>query len=163
MRRVLIVVGSIAVVAAIAALLFFRSIGMFADAPVYATERGAIDGYDPVAFFEQGEAVRGDEAFAWEWRGSRWLFASRNNLEQFRDDPERFAPQYGGYCAYGMANGYTAFTDPTAWTIVDGRLFLNFDRDVKAQWEADRAGMIERADHHWLDSRPARRAREEGA
>lgn len=156
LRRILIMLGSVALVAAVAVLLFFRSVGMFADEPVYTTARGAIDGYDPVAFFTEGRAVRGEEAYAWEWRGSRWLFAGAEHLESFRADPERYAPAYGGYCAYGMAGGYTAFTDPTAWSIVDGRLFLNFDHDVKAEWEADRPAMIERADANWPASRPAR-------
>lgn len=163
MRRLLIVSAAVVVVAAVAAFLFFRSVGMFADTPIYTTERGAIDGYDPVAFFEQGEAVRGDEAHSFEWRGSRWLFASAENLARFRQNPQQFVPQYGGYCAYGMANGYTAFTDPTAWTIVDGRLFLNFDDEVKAQWQAEQAAMIESADRNWPESRPAQRALERGA
>jgi YHS domain-containing protein len=163
MRKWLLVLASIVVIAAVAGGLFLGSLGMFADEPIYTTDRGAIDGYDAVAFFEQGAAVRGDEAHAMEWRGSRWLFASAENLERFRLDPERFAPEYGGYCAYGMANGYTAYTDPNAWTIVDGRLFLNFDADVKREWEADRPTMIDQADRNWPESRPARSSREQGA
>ena len=156
MRRVLIVLVCLVVVVGVAGFLFVRSVGMFAGAPVYTTERGALDGYDPVAFFVEGRPVAGEDAHSMQWRGSRWKFSSAQNLERFRRDPEAFAPQYGGYCAYGMANGYTARTDPDTWTIVDGRLYLNFDADVKAQWQAERAPMIERADEHWLESRPAR-------
>lgn len=156
MRRVLVILGGVLAVAAVGGFLFLSSLGMFATDPVYATDRGAIDGYDPVAYFLEGRPVEGDAAHTLEWRGSRWRFASAENLEAFRLEPERYAPRYGGYCAYGMASGYTARTDPQAWTIVDGRLYLNFDPDVKAQWERDRQAMIEQADANWPDSRPAR-------
>lgn len=155
MRRILLIVTAVVAVTAAGGYLFLESLGMFASAPVYSTDRGAIDGYDAVAFFREGRAVPGSEAHVLEWRGGRWLFASADNLAAFRADPQRYAPQYGGYCAYGMAQGYTANTDSEAWTIVDGRLYLNFDAEVQAQWQQDRVAMISRADANWPRSRPA--------
>ncbi len=161
MRRVLIAGAALILISAAAGYGFLRSVGMFADAAVYSTDRGAIDGYDPVAYFELGAATPGSEQFTTTWREARWLFANSENLAKFRRDPERYAPAYGGYCAYGMASGYTANTDPEAWTIVDDRLFLNFDHDVKAEWETDRGSYIAEADVNWPSSRPARRLAEE--
>jgi hypothetical protein len=156
MRRILLILAGVLLVAATGGYLFLDSLGMFATTPVYTTERGAIDGYDPVAYFRDGRPVAGSEAHTLDWRGSRWRFASADNLEAFRLNPQRYAPQYGGYCAYGLASGYTTNTDPHAWTVVDGRLYLNFDPEVKAQWLQDQPGMIERADANWPGSRPAR-------
>ncbi len=158
MRRWLLVIAVVLAVAITGGYGFLRSVGMFAERPVYTTERGAIDGFDPVAYFEQGAAVPGSTEHALDWQGSRWLFASAANRDAFSRDPERFAPAYGGYCAYGMASGYTANTDPHAWTIVDGRLYLNFDADVQAEWQEDRSTYIGRADHNWPQSQPARNA-----
>jgi hypothetical protein len=119
-------------------------------APVNQTWRGvAIDGYDPVAYFTEGRPVEGSSEHALEWMGATWRFASVGNRARFAADPERFAPRYGGYCAWAVSQGRTADVDPEAWSIVDGRLYLNYSLDVQATWEADRASHIRQADENW--------------
>ena len=118
--------------------------------PVWSNWRGlAIRGYDPVAYHLEGRPFEGRSEHRLEWMGATWRFASASNRERFAADPERYAPRYGGYCAYAVANGYTASVDPEAWKIVDGQLYLNYSRSVQAQWEKDIPGHIERADQNW--------------
>jgi YHS domain-containing protein len=118
--------------------------------PVHQTWRGvAIDGTDPVAYFAEGRPVAGSSDFSHEWTGATWRFASAANRELFRSDPERYAPQYGGYCAWAVSQGYTASGDPLVWNIVNGRLFLNYDKSVQATWSKDIPGHIVRADKNW--------------
>ena len=118
--------------------------------PYWSNWRGlAIRGYDPVAYQIEGRPVEGRGEHALKWRGATWRFASASNRERFEAEPERYAPRYGGYCAYAVANGYTASVDPDAWKIVDGRLYLNYSRSIQAEWEKDVAGHIERADRNW--------------
>jgi len=118
--------------------------------PVYSNWRGlAIAGADPVAYFEAGRAVIGSRDFEHAWRDTTWRFASAANRDRFAADPDRFAPQYGGYCAYAVSEGYTASVDPQAWKIVGGKLYLNYSRDVQKLWEADIPGRTARADVHW--------------
>ena len=109
----------------------------------------AIEGYDPVAYFTEGRPVEGSRAHNFEWRGATWRFASAENRARFVAEPERYAPQYGGYCAWAVAHGYTAGIDPEAWTIHDGRLFLNYDKAIEAKWRADMAAQIVAADAAW--------------
>ena len=117
--------------------------------PVYAEGGLACDGTDVVAYFTEGRAVPGDPAIALDWNGARWLFASDASRAAFEADPSAHAPQYGGYCAYAASKGYIAPTDPAAWTIAEGRLFLNYSRSVRALWLLDRDGHIARADANW--------------
>ncbi len=109
----------------------------------------AIDGTDPVAYFTESRAVEGAKQFSTEWNGATWRFASAANLAAFTADPEKFAPQYGGYCAWAVSQGYTADIDPQAWKIVDGKLYLNYSKDVQRNWEGDVAGHIKMADANW--------------
>ena len=109
----------------------------------------AIRGTDPVAYFSEERPVEGSRDFAFDWGGATWQFSSQANLETFQADPERYAPQYGGYCAWAVANGYTASTDPEAWTIYEGKLYLNYSLSVQAQWEEDIPGNVQRADRNW--------------
>lgn len=109
----------------------------------------AIRGIDPVAYFSEERPVEGSRDFAFDWRGATWLFSSQSNLEAFQTDPERYAPQYGGYCAWAVANGYTASTDPEAWTIFEDKLYLNYSLSVQAQWEEDIPGNVQRGDQNW--------------
>lgn len=118
--------------------------------PVYKSFLGtAIDGTDPVAYFTEGRPVEGSADFTYEWNGATWRFASAGNRDRFAAAPEKYAPQYGGYCAWAVAQGYTASTDPEAWKIVDGKLYLNYDKGVQAKWEADIPGFIKSADGNW--------------
>jgi YHS domain-containing protein len=121
------------------------------DPVVYSTDNGAIDGYDPVAFFTDSAAVKGDKQFSTEWNGATWSFSSPQNRDLFTANPEKFAPQYGGYCAYGTADGHLSPTQADTWTILDGRLFFNYNQKVKEKWMEDTKGYIEKADRNWPD------------
>lgn len=120
-----------------------------AESRVFTGRGLAIRGYDPVAYFTEGQPVRGRAAFTHAWMGATWRFASAANRDLFAADPVRYAPAYGGFCAYAVSEGYTAPTDPDAWRIVQGRLFLNYSRDVQRQWEQDIPGRVRRADENW--------------
>jgi YHS domain-containing protein len=138
--------------ARIASLLFalvFAGAALAQKAPVYSDSSGAIRGYDPVAYFTEGRPVRGSREFTHPWRGATWRFASAENRERFAAAPEKYAPQYGGYCAYGVASGYAVKIEPDAWSLVDGKLYLNYDRSVQKTWQSDVPGHIRKADENW--------------
>ena len=109
----------------------------------------AIKGYDPVAYFTEGAPTKGSDDFATEWSGATWKFASADNLAKFEADPEKYAPQYGGHCAYAVAKGDLVKIDPEAWSIVDGKLYLNYSPGIQSKWDADRANFIASADQQW--------------
>lgn len=110
----------------------------------------AVDGYDVVAYFTQGEPVQGDSDWQVEYQGADWYFSSKENLALFKADPEKYVPQYGGYCAWAVsAKNDFAPADPNQWAIVDGKLYLNYDAEVKAWWDDDQAGHIVQADKNW--------------
>ena len=140
-----------AMLALLCALFFSASAALAAKPEVYTPRFSdlPVDGYDPVAYFTQGEPTKGSAEFSLEHKGAQWRFASAENLERFRADPEAYAPQYGGYCAWAVAQGYTARGNPKYWTIVDGRLYLNYDAGVQRKWEADIPGFIAKADANW--------------
>ena len=109
----------------------------------------AVRGTDVVAYVTEGRPVPGRAAFTQMWQGATWRFASAANRDRFAADPARYAPAYGGFCAYAVSEGYTAPIDPAAWKIVDGRLYLNYDRSVQRRWARDIPGRIARADANW--------------
>lgn len=109
----------------------------------------AIHGYDPVAYFLQDDAIKGDGSHRFEWKGAEWRFATAENLELFRADPERWAPQYGGYCAYAMADGNLVEIDPDQFSIRDEKLYLNYSAWVSARWKLRANHYIARADANW--------------
>lgn len=113
----------------------------------------AIKGYDPVAYFEAAAPVPGRADITAEYAGATFRFADTGNRDAFRADPARYAPQYGGFCAYGTARGYKAGIDPAAFTIVGGKLYLNYDTGVQATWAKDVPGHIARADDNWPEVR----------
>lgn len=118
--------------------------------PVYSDFFGhAIQGYDPVAYFTQSKPVEGDSQYQYEWNGAKWRFANDENLQAFKANPEQYAPQYGGYCAWAVSQGYTAKVDPEAWTIDNGKLYLNYNRSVRDKWLKDTQGNIAKADRNW--------------
>lgn len=129
--------------------LIGASISFAQKGEIFVTDKGAINGYDAVAYFTEGKPVIGLEKLAYEWRGETWHFASEKNLDLFKEAPEKYAPQYGGYCAFGMSRGYKAKTDPAAWTVVDGKLYLNYNTDVKSDWVKNQKEFIEKADKNW--------------
>ena len=116
---------------------------------VFTTDEGAIRGYDPVAYFKVGKPVKGKKEFSTLWKGAQWSFSSKQNLDAFKSNPEKYAPQYGGYCAFGTSEGHKAPTQPDAFTIVNNKLYLNYDNDVKIEWNKDQKGRITKADKNW--------------
>jgi len=132
------------------ATLFLLTAGIQAQlSPVYVKDGAAIDGYDAVAYFTEGKPVKGDSTFKVTYEGANWYFASKENADKFKAAPEKYAPQYGGYCAFGCSRGYKAKTSPDAWTITDGKLYLNYNTDVRETWNKDRQGYIQKADANW--------------
>jgi YHS domain-containing protein len=118
-------------------------------AEVFSTSDGAIKGYDPVAYFTSGKPVKGDSKFTLHWNDANWHFSSQKNLDEFKVTPEKYAPQFGGYCAYGVSDNHKSPTDPNAWTIVDNKLYLNYNFDVKVLWSKDQAAHIKKANEIW--------------
>jgi YHS domain-containing protein len=109
----------------------------------------AVGGYDTVAYFKQGKPVLGKAEFETQYKGATWRFASKENLDAFKATPAAYAPQYGGYCSWAIAQNYTASGDPLVWKIVGNRLYLNYDRDVQTKWEKDIPGFIASANKNW--------------
>jgi hypothetical protein len=134
-----------------AATRFVSAIATGLAAPRVNADRPglALKGYDAVAYFVDGRAVPGDPRFEYAVEGVRYRFASAANRDRFAREPQRFLPQYGGFCAWAVSRGYTADTDPLAWRIVDGRLFLNYSRSVQRQWEGDIPGNVTKGDANW--------------
>ena len=123
----------------------------FAQKPaVYSVDGKAIRGYDPVAYFTESKPVPGDSTISYTYEGANWYFASEKNRETFKADPAKYAPQYGGYCAFGTSRGYKAPTEADAWTVADGKLYLNYNTKVRTEWKKDQAGCIKKADANWL-------------
>ena len=116
---------------------------------IFLKDNAAIGGYDAVAYFKENKPVKGLVEFSVSYKGANWLFASKTNADLFKAIPEKYEPQYGGYCAYGCSQGHKAKTSPDAWTIIDGKLYLNYNTDVKAKWSKDQQGYIKKADANW--------------
>ncbi len=108
-------------------------------------------GYDVVAYHSGAGPTRGSSGFTARWKGATWRFANAQNRAAFVAEPERFAPAYGGHCAWAAAQGYKAKGDPRNWRVVEGRLFLNYDDAVQRMWEADIPSFIRKADAGWPD------------
>ncbi len=117
----------------------------------FSDEEGAIRGYDPVAYFSEGKPVKGVANITYRYKGSIWHFANEENRQRFGQDPTRYEPQYGGYCAYAMSNGYVASINPQAWTIHDDKLYLNYSLGVRERWLKDIPGHVKRADRNWTE------------
>lgn len=111
----------------------------------------AVQGHDPVAYFTEGKPVKGSKDFTTDYKGAEFRFASQENLDTFLSDPEKYAPQFGGYCAWAVSEGYTAKGDADHWAIVDGKLYLNYDKKIQNRWEQDRAEHIVKANSNWPD------------
>ncbi|MEM9349563.1 MAG: YHS domain-containing (seleno)protein, partial [Pseudomonadota bacterium] len=120
-----------------------------AEPSVYSDGGVAIRGTDPVAYFTEGKPVEGSAEFSFEYDGATWHFASAENRDAFAVDPVAYAPQYGGYCAWAVSQGYTASISPNAWSIHDGKLYLNFNRAVRARWAVGKEANIAAADANW--------------
>jgi YHS domain-containing protein len=131
------------------AFLFYSN-GFSQTTKYYNTNGIAIKGYDVVAYFLQNQAVEGKDNFSFEWSGSKWRFSSQSNLDSFKVNPAKYAPQYGGYCAYGCSENHKSPTEPNAFTIVDSKLYLNYNLKVKELWVKDAANRIKTANTNWI-------------
>ena len=115
----------------------------------FEDDGSALRGYDPVSYFDDGQPTKGSPEFSYVYKGSKFTFATRDHQRQFAANPEKYAPQYGGFCAYGTSNGYKVSTQPDAFKVVDGKLYLNYDRKVQEIWSKDVPGNIARANEKW--------------
>ena len=139
----------------LASVVFFGAFSSFdiahaAKAPIYTSWQNniAVGGYDPVSFFS-GVPVEGDKVHSYEYMGATWRFSTQGNLELFKTNPEAFAPQYGGYCAWALAEGKLAKGSPKYWRVEDGKLYLNFNERIQRRWESDIEGFIIAGDENW--------------
>ncbi|MCI5045296.1 MAG: YHS domain-containing protein [Aquisalinus sp.] len=123
----------------------------YAEDPVYTGRFSnlALDGYDAVGYFTEGIPVKGSREYSYDYKGVTWLFSSADNRQLFVQDPVAYAPQYGGYCAWAISQNYTARGNPRNWTIVDGKLYLNFNDRIQSRWEANISEFIMAADQNW--------------
>lgn len=121
---------------------------------VYSTYiGGAINGYDPVAYFslaKGADGVKGSSKYSYKYRGFTWYFSSQKNLDAFKANPKKYTPEYGGYCAYALATkGKLVSSDGDAWSIVNGKLYLNYSKSVRSKWNKDIPGFIKKGDAAW--------------
>ena len=116
---------------------------------IFSISNEAIQGYDPVAYFKESKPVKGKKELVYVWKGANWHFSSVQNLSDFKSNPEKYVPQYGGYCAYGTAEGHKAPTSADAWTVVDEKLYLNYNTEVRKAWSDDKKRFIKKADANW--------------
>jgi hypothetical protein len=116
---------------------------------VFAPSGIAINGYDPVAFFTESKPMKGLTGFSCNWKNVQWNFISQANLDTFKSSPEKFAPQFGGYCAYGTSQGHKAPTQVDTWTIVNEKLYFNYNMKVKGLWDKNRMPLIDSANVKW--------------
>jgi YHS domain-containing protein len=146
-RRALLSLGA-------ATALLFGAAAQAAEPPINTLKNSfiggrtdtAINGYDTVAYFTVGKPVKGQDNLSTEWQGAKWKFSSQANLDLFKGNPTQYAPQYGGYCAYGVTQGYLVKVDPEQFTVREGKLYLNYDADVQKKWSKDVTGYIKSAD-----------------
>lgn len=111
---------------------------------------GAIKGYDPVAYFKAGKPLKGNESFFFQWHNLTWYFLNGENRDIFVASPDKYAPQYDGYCAWAMTEARKAQADPEVWKIVNGKLYLNCSKTAYEKWREDIPGNIKKADTNWL-------------
>ncbi len=110
----------------------------------------AIRGYDVVAFFDESKMKPGSCHYTYVWKEALWLFSTSYNRDLFASSPEKYEPQYGGFCAFGVARGYKAQTDLGTWVILEQKLYLSYSKEVKAGWEANLVSLIKQADSQWM-------------
>ena len=135
----------------VVAIATVATMALAGSRPAVNVSRGqlALRGYDAVAYWGNGRATQGVAEFEHRWNGAVWRFATAASRDMFAKDPTRYAPEFGGYCAYAVSRGYTADGDPNAWRIVDRRLYLNYSKRVQALWEEDIPGNIAKGRSHW--------------
>ena len=131
-------------------LILFATITASAQkSEIFAPAGKAIKGYDPVAFFREAKPVMGQDSLSYNWHDATWLFSTRKNMEDFKSNPEKYAPQYGGYYAYGTSQGHKAPTETDTWKVVDDKLYFNYNKKVQEIWLKDQKSLIIKADQQW--------------
>ena len=144
----IVVVSLLILVTALAMVNGITPLSLGLHSPVYQSSGLALDGYDVVSYF-QGAPVKGDSRFAYEWKEVTWNFTSQANLDTFKATPEKFIPQYGGYCAKAISAGFAAPANPTVWTVKDDKLYIFTDEEVKAEFLQHPNEMIEACNKAW--------------
>jgi len=141
--------STLTVISLVMTILFSAS--AFALDPVYTSffSSEAIKGYDSVAYFTENKPVKGKSKFSLEYKGATWLFSSQENLDLFKTEPEKYEPQYGGYCAYAVSQGQTASIKPELFTIHNGKLYLNYNDKINEKWSDNKDDFITKADANW--------------
>ncbi|QWW71296.1 YHS domain-containing (seleno)protein [Rhizobium sp. WYJ-E13] len=134
---------------AAAALVVLSTASIACADEIYATNGAAINGYDAVAYFTDHKPVKGSQEFSTSHKGATFYFASAAHRDAFAKNPEHYAPQYGGYCAFGTAQGHKAPTQPQAFTIVNDKLYLNYNDEVAKTWRSDIGGYVKKANANW--------------
>lgn len=144
----------------ISALLMFVMVTAYAATPGKVSQTEVVDalnlqhgvalkGYDPVAYFTEAEPIAGNPAISYHWQGATWLFSTQEHREAFKADPARYAPQFGGYCAFAVAQGTTAEGDPHQWAIIDSKLYVNNNAIAKKLWDQNRPANIVAGNRNW--------------
>ena len=136
---------------AVALLLAVVATPVFGQDVVHSTP--GISGYDPVSYFTEGKPQRGSGYHVADYKGVTYAFASEEHKDMFEANPEKYAPAYGGWCAYGVAVGKKFVTDPEVWKIVNGKLYLNLDRGIQSKWNKDIPGYIKTGNENWKEIR----------
>lgn len=121
-----------------------------AQQSIFSANGKAAHGWDVVSLITHEEAVQGKQEYQCTWSNAQWFFISAENRDIFLKSPDKYAPRYGGFCAYGASRGYKAPTEADTWTIVEGKLYFNFNLKVRMEWNKDKQNYIQKADNNWL-------------
>lgn len=128
-------------------------LALSADPQIYSHKKhGAIKGADAVAYFSLNpgeDAVIGSKDISYDYKGASWYFSSEENRDKFMQSPEKYTPQFGGYCAFAVSHGFTKSVNPDYWHIVDGKLYLNYNFFADRKWKKDQQSAIKRGHNHW--------------
>lgn len=131
-------------------MLCFMSQMAVAGDVVFQDDGIAIGGYDPVSYHTMQKATKGESQHTYRWNNTSWHFASQSNKDLFSANPEKYAPEYGGFCAYAVSKDALAPTDPHAWTVRDNKLYLNYSMSVRNTWKKNVENYIRLADKNWI-------------
>jgi hypothetical protein len=135
-------------------LILLVSGSVYAENVINKDSRGiALKGYDVVAYFSQGKAMEGSPDYEHQWKNATWRFSNAENRDLFAANPEKYTPQFGGYCAYGVTKGYLAPIDPKAWKVVKDKLYLNYNLETQKEWEKNQADNISTGIKLWPKAR----------
>lgn len=126
-------------------------IGYSQKSEIFIKNNKAIDGYDVVSLLKNGKIEKGTDENIYLWQNANWSFKNKENLDSFISNPAKYIPQYGGYCAFGCSKGYKASTEIETWTIVDGKLYFNYNLKVKENWLKNKEAFIKTANENWLE------------